>query len=115
MTLSGKDDSAPVFVRETARSGAVCWVEIGEGFTVPECHPHDAAWIISILHGITTKSLGQVFEGAALQLGLQQIKALCDKYTKFYINEIDRTGSVQLARRAANARLLKAAKNFAKR
>lgn len=117
MSLFGIDDipPAPAFIRKTSGSGNMYWQEIGDEFQYPECHPHDVAWIISILHGIATKSLGQVFEPPAFKLGIQQIKALCDKYTRFYVNELDRTGDFQLARRAANTRLTNAAINFGRR
>lgn len=118
MSSFGIDDipPAPAFERKTSSGGSFFWSEIEENqYARPECHPHDVAWVISVLHGIATKSLGQIFEPPSFRLGAQQIKALCEKYTRFYVNELDRTGDFQTARRESNIRLCAAADNFAKR
>lgn len=111
MNLSGQDD-VPVF----ERSGNY-WNDIGDKYPAPECHPHDRGWVISILYGVTTKTMGAVHEAPNFRLGQQQIKAIIEKYTKCYVNAVDKNTDPlsNLPRVEANTRLLRASKNFANR
>jgi hypothetical protein len=120
MSSFGFDDipAAPVFERCGTRSG-YSWNEIDtKKMVIPECHPHDLAWIISILHGVTTKSLGQTFEAPSFTLSNAQISALSQKYSKFYasrLEELSGSSRFNVARREANTRLAAASANFSAR
>ena len=117
MNSFGIDDKEFVasFERKVSGSGNFYWQDIGDKYPHPECDPHDVAWVVSILYSVTTKSLKQVFEAPKFKLDNQQIKALIEKYTRIYVNELDRTENPQLARRTANTMLTNAAINFSSR
>ena len=112
MSLCGHDNipEARAFERSPSRE----WVFIGDKYKHPICHTHDVAWIVAMLHGVTTKSLGQVFEPPQAKLSNQQINVLCDKYSKAYLDELNKSNEQQ-ARRAANIRLHRAILNIESR
>ena len=122
MSLFGIDDlpKSPVAVWcRDERTGRYYWGDANYAQTpCPECHPHDRAWIISILYGLKTRSLGATYEPPAIERGNQRVKALIEKYSRHYLNELEKHedfDGIQLARRKANIMLRKAVDNFLSR
>lgn len=78
-----------------------------ESYDIPDCHPGDKAFIMSLIYNKDFKQDGMVFERKNVSLSLAQRNALIKKYTKAYNEEPGET-----VRRSANNRLLAAIENM---
>ena len=98
-------DHPPVFIRN-----GEYW-NICREMELPECHPDDNGWLISMLYNIDTKCQKVIYTACDVFLNDAQRKCLIGKYSAAYLDIVNSRNDLirfSLARREANSRLRKA-------